>query len=106
VTTIVYRLLLCVCGTGLWNKKTWVAIKTLKAGTMEVSKFLEEAAIMKTLHHQRLVTLFAVCSREEPIFIVTELCAGGSLLSYLRKDAGKTLTTNILMDIATQVFNT
>jgi len=89
---------------GLWKKKIPVAIKTLKVGTMEVSKFLEEAAIMKRLRHHRLVTLYAVCSQEEPIYIVTELLAGGCLLQYLRNDAGKTITPLILIDIAAQVF--
>lgn len=70
---------------------------------MEVSKFLEEAKIMKNLHHPRLVTLFAVCSMEEPIFIVTELMSKGSLLQCLRTDQGNTLTENILLDMATQV---
>ena len=50
-----------------------VAIKTLKSGTlMSSSAFLEEAAIMKKFRHDRLVALYAVCSREEPVYIVTE----------------------------------
>jgi hypothetical protein len=88
---------------GMWNKSTPVAIKTLKEGTMEVDKFLEEAAIMKKLRHTRIVMLYAVCSREEPIYIVTELMSNGSLLQYLRDDSGKTLKWPDLVDIATQV---
>lgn len=89
---------------GVWNKRTPVAIKTLKEGTMEPHKFLEEAEIMKKLHHPKIVTLYAVCSREEPIYIVTELMANGSLLSCLRNPALKPfLDFNKLVDIAAQV---
>lgn len=87
----------------MWNKRTQVAVKTLKTGTMEVEKFLEEAAIMKKLRHPKLVTLFAVCTRQEPIYIVTELMQKGCLLNYLRNDAGTTLKFNHLLDIGAQV---
>jgi len=70
---------------------------------MEVEKFLEEAAIMKKLRHPKLVTLYAVCTREEPIYIVTELMQKGCLLNYLRNDAGTTLKFNNLLDIGAQV---
>ena len=72
---------------------------------MEVDKFLEEAAIMKKLRHPRIVTLYAVCSRQEPIYIVTELMNNGSLLAYLRNDANrKLLKWSTLIDIAAQVI--
>ena len=91
---------------GLWNKTTKVAIKTLKEGTMEPEKFLEEAEIMKKMIHPKLVQLYAVCSREEPIYIVTELMENGSLLEYLRGPSGKQMNMPMLI-IATQVgFNT
>ena len=89
---------------GVWNKRTPVAIKTLKVGTMEPAKFLLEAEIMKKLHHPKIVTLYAVCSRDEPIYIVTELMSHGSLLSCLRDDQQKPLLPfNQLIDIASQV---
>ena len=93
------------CAKGVWNKSTAVAIKTLKVGTMEPLKFLEEAEIMKKLHHPKIVVLYAVCSREEPIFIVTELMSHGSLLQCLRDDKQKQfLDWNKLIDIASQVM--
>lgn len=88
---------------GLWNGTTKVAIKTLKEGTMKPGAFLEEAEIMKKLIHPKLVQLFAVCSREEPIYIVAELMENGSLLEYLRGPHGKKLQMPKLIDIATQV---
>ena len=89
--------------SGMWNNSTPVAVKTLKPGTMKPEEFLKEAAIMKQLHHPKLVALYAVCSQAEPILIITELMNGGSLLDYLRNDQGRTVTWNKLTDIAAQV---
>jgi len=87
---------------GLWNNTTPVAVKTLKPGTMGVSEFLEEAALMKKLRHQKLIQLYAVCTREEPIYIITELMKHGSLLEYLRSD-GRSLKLPQLIDMGAQV---
>ena len=89
--------------TGVWNKSTQVAIKTLRPDTMQPAEFLKEAAIMKQLHHPKLVALYAVCSQGEPILIVTELMNGGSLLTCLRSDRGRTVKWNKLIDIGAQV---
>ena len=87
---------------GIWNNTTPVAVKTLKPGTMGVSEFLEEAALMKKLRHQKLIQLYAVCTREEPIYIITELMKHGSLLEYLRSD-GRSLKLPQLIDMGAQV---
>lgn len=70
---------------GVWDDKTPVAIKTLKKGSMDPKDFLAEAQIMKHLAHKNLVQLYAVCTKEEPIYIVTELMSNGCLLDYLHK---------------------
>lgn len=80
-----------------------MAIKTLKPGTMSTEAFLGEADIMHRLRHKKLVQLLAVCTREEPIWIITELMVNGALLTYLRSDAGKTVTFPIVVDMAGQV---
>ena len=54
------------------------------AGTMDPKDFLAEAQIMKKLRHQKLIQLYAVCTQDEPIYIVTELMRHGSLLEYLQ----------------------
>ena len=69
---------------GTWNGTIPVTIKTLKPGLMTVNDFLTEAQIMK-LKHEKLIKLYGVCSRKEPICIVTELMKHGSLLDYLTK---------------------
>lgn len=51
---------------------------------MDPKDFLTEAQIMKKLRHNKLIQLYAVCTVEEPIYIITELMKFGSLLEYLQ----------------------
>lgn len=39
---------------------------------------------MKRLRHPKLIQLYAVCTLQEPIYIITELMKNGSLLDYLQ----------------------
>ncbi|XP_019714731.1 tyrosine-protein kinase SRK2 [Hippocampus comes] len=88
---------------GLWNDTTSVAVKTLKPGTMGAEDFLREAQIMKRLRHAKLIQLYAVCTMEEPIYIITELMKNGSLLEYLQKDKGAKLKLSDQIEMAAQV---
>lgn len=88
---------------GKWRNSVDVAIKTLKSGTMTPKAFLEEAGIMKQCDHPNLVKLYAVCSTEEPIYIVTEYMCNGNLLEYLRHSSATSLQLPALVDIAAQV---
>ena len=89
---------------GIWNGTTEVAVKTctFKPGTIGAIEFLEEAALMKKLRHPKLIQLYAVCTKEEPIYIITELMKHGSLLEYLRGD-GRSLKLPQLIDMGAQV---
>lgn len=87
---------------GKWNNTTSVAVKTLKVGTMSPYEFLQEASLMKKLRHPKLIQLYAVCTKQEPIYIITELMAHGSLLEYLRKE-GRSLFHPQLIDMTAQV---
>nr|CAB3247115.1 tyrosine-protein kinase SRK2 [Phallusia mammillata] len=87
---------------GLWNGCTQVAIKTLKIGSMDKTEFLREAQIMKKLRHPKLVQLYAVCSKTEPAYIVTELMPNGALNTYLQ-GPGKNLDIQTLVEMAAQV---
>ncbi|CAL4135373.1 unnamed protein product [Meganyctiphanes norvegica] len=80
-----------------------VAIKTLKKGTMKPECFLREATIMKQLQHKNLIQLYAVCTKEEPIYIITEFMTHGDLLNYLREGEGNTLFENILINMSIQI---
>ena len=70
---------------------------------MSAQAFLREAALMKSFRHPNLITLYAVCSREEPLYIITEYMSKGSLLELLRKPEGQSLTFGNLVSIASQV---
>ncbi|KAM9354229.1 tyrosine-protein kinase FRK-like [Pholidichthys leucotaenia] len=88
---------------GIWNDTTAVAVKTLKPGTMDPEDFLREAQIMKRLRHPKLIQLYAVCTLEEPIYIITEMMSNGSLLEYLQKDKGAKLRLADQLEMAAQV---
>ncbi|XP_043074862.1 tyrosine-protein kinase SRK2 [Puntigrus tetrazona] len=88
---------------GIWNDSTAVAVKTLKPGTMDPKDFLREAQIMKKLRHAKLIQLYAVCTTEEPIYIITELMSHGSLLEYLQKNRGASLQMSDQIEMGSQV---
>ncbi|KAK1795918.1 hypothetical protein P4O66_009028 [Electrophorus voltai] len=87
---------------GYYKNNQKVAIKTLKEGTMEPAAFLQEANLMKKLQHIRLVRLHAVVTHE-PILIVTEFMANGSLLDFLKTTDGKKLKLPKLIDMTAQI---
>lgn len=88
---------------GLWNNTTSVAVKTLKPGSMDPNDFLREAQIMKSLRHPKLIQLYAVCTLEDPIYIITELMRHGSLQEYLQNDGGSKIHLTQQVDMAAQV---
>jgi len=57
----------------------------LNPGIVDLEDFKAKSKEMKALHHPNLLKLYAVCTLEEPIYIVTELMKHGTLLDYLRK---------------------
>lgn len=74
----------------------------LYLGTMDPKDFLTEAQIMKKLRHPKLIQLYAVCTLEEPIYIITELMKNGSLLEYLQ-GKGRTAKLPQLIDMSAQI---
>lgn len=100
-------------GVGQWgvvNEAIWrkhnirVAVKTLKEDMMHLEEeFLEEAELMKGMRHPNLVQLLGVCTREAPIYIVTEFMTKGNLLDYLRNCDHDQINGFVLMYMATQI---
>ncbi|XP_077094855.1 tyrosine-protein kinase Src42A [Siphateles boraxobius] len=87
---------------GLWNKTTDVAIKEFKVVNYPYIK--TEIDIMKELHHERLLRLYAVCTTSEPVCIVTELMKNGSLKTFLISHKEKQdLEFSLMMDFAVQI---
>ncbi|XP_029973389.1 tyrosine-protein kinase BTK [Salarias fasciatus] len=70
---------------GKWQGQHDVAIKMIKEGSMSEDDFIEEAKIMMKLRHENLVQLYGVCTKQRPIYIVTEFLSNGCLLTYLRE---------------------
>ena len=59
---------------------------------------------MKKFSHPHLVAMYAVCTDEEPFYIITEFMCNGALLDFLRKEDGKgKLTFDNLISISAQV---
>uniref|UniRef100_UPI00358F0D0C tyrosine-protein kinase Src42A-like n=1 Tax=Myxine glutinosa TaxID=7769 RepID=UPI00358F0D0C len=88
---------------GLWNDTTRVAVKTLKKGKMDKNDFLQEAQLMKKLRHKNLIQLYAICTLEEPIYIITEIMKNGSLHDYLKRPEGRSLQVPQMVEMASQV---
>ena len=87
---------------GILNGTTEVAVRTLQPGTVSTQVFLKQAQIMMKLRHPKLVQLYAVCIKEEPIYFITQLMKHGRLSEYLRGD-GKSLKLPQLIDMGIQV---
>ncbi|XP_052386509.1 tyrosine-protein kinase SRK2 [Carassius gibelio] len=87
---------------GLWNNTTEVAIKEFK--DVNYSNIKTEINIMKELHHERLLKLYAVCTNSEPMCLVTELMKNGSLKKFLISHKEKQdLEFSVMMDFAVQI---
>ena len=81
---------------GYLNGSELVAIKIPKLDHTTVSEFLHESEIMKMLHHPNVISLRGVCSKVEPIYIITEFMANGNMVKYLRSVGRKTVMSQLL----------
>ncbi len=88
---------------GLWNGITRVAVRTLIVNqSMSANAFMEEFAVMKKLRHPHLLQLYAVSTREDPTYLITEFMKLGSLSDYLHTD-GRSLKLHQLIDMCVQI---
>ncbi|KAF5903430.1 tyrosine-protein kinase SRK3-like, partial [Clarias magur] len=88
----------------VWTTKDKkVAIKMLKQEDTKLDEFVKEVHALKNLHHPKLIQLLALCTRGEPVYIITELMTKGSLKSYLASPEGQVLTSAHLIYMAGQV---
>ncbi|XP_050736023.1 tyrosine-protein kinase SRK3-like [Eriocheir sinensis] len=84
---------------GKLNNTAEVAIKMMRKGKMNPNDFMSEAKVMKELRHPNILTLYAVCTQEEPLLIITEYMAEGALLDVLRNQH---LNLQLQLHVATQ----
>nr|XP_015099373.2 tyrosine-protein kinase Srms [Vicugna pacos] len=88
---------------GLWLGSVPVAIKVIKPADMKLTDLAQEIRTLKSLRHQRLIRLHAVCSVGAPVYIVTELMRRGSLQAFLGSPEGQALSPPLLLTFACQV---
>lgn len=97
-------------GYGVWNTRSRMVPYANEAhcipGTMDPKDFLAEAQIMKKLRHSKLIQLYAVCTVEEPIYIITELMKHGSLLEFLQGMCGDGGRLGWLVGLSASIFRT
>ena len=87
---------------GLWNDTTSVTVTTARLDVIDTKRIHKEMEIMKQISHPNLIELYAVCTKGEPIYIITELTKHGNLLGYLRGD-GRSLDLPQLLDMMVQI---
>ncbi|XP_068182109.1 tyrosine-protein kinase BTK isoform X2 [Antennarius striatus] len=88
---------------GKWQGQHDVAIKKIKEGSMSEDDFIDEAKIMMKLCHENLVQLYGVCTKQRPIYIVTEYLSNGCLLVYLREGLKQAPSTVQLLEMCKDV---
>ncbi|KAH9278330.1 Tyrosine-protein kinase Fer [Echinococcus granulosus] len=91
---------------GIYNGRE-VAVKTCRAGPAEVEirrKFLQGEATALNFFHPNVVRLLGIAVRSHPIMIVMEYVAGGSLLSFLRRN-GQNADIRLLLRMCVDAAN-
>ncbi|XP_006021754.1 protein-tyrosine kinase 6 [Alligator sinensis] len=89
---------------GYWKNKVKVAIKVIpKADLTYQCAFKNEIETMKKLRHKHILSLYAISSVGDPLYIITELMPKGNLLEFLRESEGEDLQMLELVDMASQV---
>ncbi|KAM6147633.1 tyrosine-protein kinase Srms [Erethizon dorsatum] len=88
---------------GLWLGSVPVAVKVIKSADMKLADLTKEIEALKSLRHERLIRLHAVCSVGEPVYIVTELMRKGNLQAYLGSPEGQGLSLPLLLSFTCQV---
>ncbi|XP_034297170.1 protein-tyrosine kinase 6 [Pantherophis guttatus] len=89
---------------GLWKEKVKVAIKVLqRADLTSQDTFKNEIEALRLLKHKNILSLYAICSAGDPVYIITEIMSKGNLLSFLRGPEGKQMEMVELVSLAAQV---
>ena len=86
----------------LWNNVTPVAVKMLNVGSTGIHDFIKTAVLLKQLTHPKIIQVYAVSTKEVPIYIIMELMKYGSLLEYLKIEPSS-LKLPQLIDMGVQV---
>ncbi|XP_055964011.1 protein-tyrosine kinase 6 [Sorex fumeus] len=89
---------------GLWKGQVEVAVKVIPRADLRQQHIIRsEIQTMKKLRHKHILSLYAVVSVGDPVYIITELMPKGSLLSLLQEPEETDLPVSELVDFASQV---
>ena len=80
-----------------------MAIKSCKPEIITIQDFLAKAQIMKTLQHENLIQLYAICIKGERVYALTELMKNDNLLNYLQSSDSHCFTVPQLRNMAIQI---
>lgn len=81
---------------GYLNGSELVAIKVPKLERTTMSEFLHESEIMKMLQHPNVIRLRGVCTKGEPVCIITEFMSHSNMVKYLRGPGRRTAMPQLL----------
>jgi len=86
------------------QKEYDVAVKMIRNLTNEKQKelFINECNLMKRLKHDKIIKLYCISSKEEPMWMILEYMSNGSLKNYL-KNKKTELKFKTLIDIIIQI---
>ncbi|XP_061486228.1 protein-tyrosine kinase 6 [Rhineura floridana] len=91
---------------GYWKDRVRVAVKVLPRADLTCQDmFRNETEAMKKLRHKHILSLYAISSLGDPVYIITEIMSKGNLLEFLRGSEGEQLQISELVDMASQVAN-
>ena len=68
-----------------------------------VERFFQEVSVMKSIKHPNLIPLVGVCTRQIPLYIITEFMEKGSLLNFIQGPEGTELQPVTLVYMGQQV---
>lgn len=93
------------CGVWTYHVHLRMPVHVRKLSPQLHSKadILQETEIMHKLRHDKVVQLYGVSTEKEPIYVVSESLANGSLLYFLREGAGQCISFTQKVDLAVQV---
>ena len=88
---------------GVWNETVPVAVKIFRPQeNVTMDNLLQTANLMLKLSHPNIIQIYAVCTKIEPIYIISELMKYNSLLEFLSGE-GRSMKLPQLIDMASEV---
>lgn len=88
-----------MCHTG----KCIGSVTSVRKNQLIILTFLLLLPQTRKLRHENLVQLYGVCTKQRPIYIVTEFLSNGCLLTYLRESLKQHPTAVQLLEMCKDI---